>query len=282
MTPEQTKTINRCFHDIESRYFSQRHGERILRESLLYRGFFAELRRTVNGPLNVLDIASGTGLVEKALRDIPGLTLVCADISCGMLSAGRADCCRSLPRHYVCSDAEHLGFSSGSFQAITCNAAMHHFPSLEEFAKEALRVLSPKGYLLVGFEPNRRFWRNPALTLPYRCVEKIRSLYRKKEETPYGIICAQAKAELVRLGVLDKDFPASDLLQLVDVHTPNAGDHIDYGKGFDPDTLVRSVFRGFSARVRYHYHAWPKALAWYNRMLFPRDAAQFSLILQKP
>ncbi len=55
-----------------------------------------------------------------------------------------------------------IPFSSNSFQLITCFGTLHHIPNVRRVLQEAVRVLAPRGYLLVR-EPMRTMgdWREP-------------------------------------------------------------------------------------------------------------------------
>jgi SAM-dependent methyltransferase len=52
----------------------------------------------------------------------------------------------------VVCDAEQLPFAAGSFDAVTCRIAAHHFPEPVAFVEEVARVLEPGGTL--AFEDN--------------------------------------------------------------------------------------------------------------------------------
>lgn len=98
----------------------------------------------------VLDVATGGGHVAKALSPLVRL-VVAADLTPEMLAAARnhlsgAGCGNVL---YVRADAQALPFLDGSFHAVTCRIAPHHFPAPERFVAEAARVLRPGGHLLL-------------------------------------------------------------------------------------------------------------------------------------
>jgi SAM-dependent methyltransferase len=79
------------------------------------------------GPgVTVLDVATGGGHVARRLREA-GATVVTADPAPGM----RAD---------VTAPAEHLPFADGSFDAVTCRLAAHHFADVAQAVREMARV----------------------------------------------------------------------------------------------------------------------------------------------
>jgi len=79
------------------------------------------------GPgVTVLDVATGGGHVARRLREA-GCSVVTADPAPGM----QAD---------VIAPAEHLPFADGSFDAVACRVAAHHFSDALAAVKEMARV----------------------------------------------------------------------------------------------------------------------------------------------
>lgn len=79
------------------------------------------------GPgVTVLDVATGGGHVARRLRDL-GTTVVTVDPAPGM----QAD---------TTAPAESLPFADGSFDAVACRLAAHHFADVQAAVKEMARV----------------------------------------------------------------------------------------------------------------------------------------------
>jgi SAM-dependent methyltransferase len=76
--------------------------------------------------VTVLDVATGGGHVARRLREA-GATVVTADPAPGM----QAD---------TTATAEHLPFADGSFDAVACRLAAHHFADVIAAVKEMARV----------------------------------------------------------------------------------------------------------------------------------------------
>lgn len=277
------KRLNKYFHDEEAKYFARRHAERIGRESRLYKDLFDRLStgRIIAGPARILDIGTGKGLVPNAVP--AGHRIVCADISYDMLKNARADMDRDGSRliNYVVCDAEKLPFRAGTFDIVTSNAAMHHFPSITDFSNEAKRVLAAGGALIVGFEPNRRFWTNRLVSLPYRLMRRLSSGVTLGARDGYEEVCAKVNKRLADDGATCGPLSLSEMMRHVDVHSPNAGGRIDYSKGFDIDELVKGPFRDYEATAFYHYDEDSRPFGVFNRFFFPKSAPQFSLFLKK-
>ncbi|MDO8525691.1 MAG: glycosyltransferase [Candidatus Omnitrophota bacterium] len=277
------KQVNRHFHDEESKYFSRRHAERIEREERLYRNFFAGLPRSASrGPAMILDIGTGKGLVPNALPAAGDNRMICTDISYDMLKLTMANLGEGKSRFLNCvvCDAEKLPFKAGTFDLVTCNAAMHHIPSIADFSGEIERVLISGGTVIVGFESNRRFWTNRLLSLPYRLIKKFLPKSGSCVHN-YTEVCAKVNGRLAKDGVIEEPLSLSEMMRLVDAHSPNAGDRIDYSRGFDVDELKRGAFKNYETAVFYHYDEDSRLFGVFNRIFFPKSAPQFSLFMKK-
>ena len=97
--------------------------------------------------MSVLDVATGTGLVAMAARDLVGPhgSVVGLDPSGGML--------RQAPRHgpivLVQGLGEQLPLVANRFDLVTMGYALRHVPDMEEAFLEFFRVLKPGGRLLL-------------------------------------------------------------------------------------------------------------------------------------
>ncbi|HZQ50213.1 MAG TPA: methyltransferase domain-containing protein [Candidatus Dormibacteraeota bacterium] len=102
-----------------------------------------ELAQPQHGDL-VLDVATGAGHVALALaphvRRVYGL-----DLTREMLDqAHRLQTERQLENvSWILGDAAHLPFQDETFDLYTVRAAPHHFPDVDAFLHEAVRVLRP-------------------------------------------------------------------------------------------------------------------------------------------
>jgi len=76
--------------------------------------------------VDVLDVASGGGHVARRLREL-GARVVTVDQAPGMGPD-------------VIAPADHLPFADGSFDAVACRTAAHHFPDVLAALREMARV----------------------------------------------------------------------------------------------------------------------------------------------
>ncbi|MFC4137329.1 MULTISPECIES: class I SAM-dependent methyltransferase [unclassified Microbacterium] len=100
------------------------------------------------GATTVIDVATGTGLVLRALRaQLPGARLIGADISPGMLAVARG----ALPEaEWIEADAVALPLPDASADLITCVTALHVIPDVPGAVQEWRRILSSRGRLITA------------------------------------------------------------------------------------------------------------------------------------
>jgi ubiquinone/menaquinone biosynthesis C-methylase UbiE len=103
----------------------------------------------------VLDVACGAGalVVDVAPRVDRAVGV---DLSEGMLRIARsrllaaADARRLANVEFVQGPSDALPFDDGSFTALVCTTALHHFPDPQRSIDELARVLAPGGRLVIG------------------------------------------------------------------------------------------------------------------------------------
>ena len=115
----------------------------------LFVDFGADLARRVAGanPGSVLEIAAGTGIVTRLLRDaLPGSTrLVASDLNPPMLEIATHKFSANDRIEFQPADATALPFADGAFDAVVCQFGVMFFPDKDEAYREAYRVLASGG-----------------------------------------------------------------------------------------------------------------------------------------
>lgn len=107
----------------------------------------ALLRNGVTPDMRVLDVATGTGQVARALMQIldnPN-QIVCVEPSARMIEESK----KTVPVEHHQSTAEVLPVESEGFDFLTMGFALRHVDNLEDSFKEFRRVLKPGGTVLI-------------------------------------------------------------------------------------------------------------------------------------
>lgn len=102
------------------------------------------------GASTILETAAGTGCVTEKLRDIlpPGGQLLATDLGPGMLDLAAPKFVNDKNVKLETMDATALSLPSNAFDAVVCQFAWMFFPDKLAAAREAFRVLLPKGHLV--------------------------------------------------------------------------------------------------------------------------------------
>jgi ubiquinone/menaquinone biosynthesis C-methylase UbiE len=118
----------------------------------IFTGYAADIaRRTAAlAPSSVLELAAGTGIVTRELRDVLGVDceLLASDLNGPMLEVAKAKFAADELVAFQEVDATHLGFADGTFDVIVCQFGVMFFPDRDRSYAEAVRVLKPGGSYL--------------------------------------------------------------------------------------------------------------------------------------
>jgi SAM-dependent methyltransferase len=119
---------------------------------IIFAGYAADIaqRITSHAPSSVLETASGTGIVTRALRDaLPAHTqLTATDLNADMLEVARAKFRSNEQVAFQLADATALPFPDASFDAVICQFGVMFFPDKDKSYREVRRVLTPGGRYL--------------------------------------------------------------------------------------------------------------------------------------
>jgi len=121
----------------------------------------------------VLEIACGTGLVTRRLREHidPGRRLVASDISEAMLDYARHKLSDCKGIEWREADATSLPFGAGDFSAVVCAFGVMFVPDKRALFREVRRVLDTGGLFL--FNVWDRLEENPAAAINAQVVEEL-------------------------------------------------------------------------------------------------------------
>jgi ubiquinone/menaquinone biosynthesis C-methylase UbiE len=102
--------------------------------------------RDVPPGARVLDLACGYGFFSEPTLTGLGLRVIGLDLRHDRLRVARR---RSCFADVVQADATRLPFRAQSFDVITCNSAIEHFPDLQPIVAELRRVVRPAGRVVI-------------------------------------------------------------------------------------------------------------------------------------
>jgi len=116
-------------------------------------------------PLRVLEVAAGTGIVSRRLRDfLPAEAhLVVTDLNSAMLDVARAKFGPEEAVDFQPANALSLPFRDEGFDALICQFGVMFFPDKEKACREAYRVLASGGHYVFSVWDSERH--NPAARL---------------------------------------------------------------------------------------------------------------------
>ncbi|MEY2604465.1 MAG: hypothetical protein QOH31_2256 [Verrucomicrobiota bacterium] len=127
---------------------------------MIFVDYAADIARRVASlaPAHVLEMAAGTGIVTRRLRDLlPESTLLTAtDLNPPMLNVARGKFRSDERVDFQPADATNLPFLDGAFDAVVCQFGAMFFPDKDRSYREAHRVLAPGGrYLFSVWDSHR-------------------------------------------------------------------------------------------------------------------------------
>ncbi len=107
-------------------------------------------RAALRAPRAVLEIAAGTGVVTRRLRDVlhPQAKLTATDLNAPMLEVAQAKFAPEEQVEFSVADALALPFPDGAFDCLVCQFGLMFFPGRDAAHREAWRVLAPHGRYL--------------------------------------------------------------------------------------------------------------------------------------
>jgi len=131
-------------------------------------------RRVVVGDgASVLEVASGTGIVTRHLRErMPnGARLVATDLNQAMIDHGQARLADRPGIAWQVADAADMPFPDASFDAAVMQFGLMFVPHEDRAAREARRVLKPGGMFLVSVWDEMRL--NPFSRIAHETIPRL-------------------------------------------------------------------------------------------------------------
>ncbi len=130
-------------------------------------------RAARGNPRDVLELAAGTGIVTRRLRDaLPReARLTATDLNAPMLEVARAKFAAGEQVMFQTADALALPFADAAYDALVCQFGLMVFPDKGQAHREARRVLKSGGRYLFNVWDSVR--RNPLPRLGLEAVESF-------------------------------------------------------------------------------------------------------------
>ena len=207
--------FNEIHHDLEASDYDSSHPEIMAGDRKWYADKLSLIGNNSNGSgMDVLDFGCGTGFVSKILfqDNFPYSKLVCLDLSSEMLNAARTKLNGASNVRFVRSLDE---IRNETFDLITVNSVLHHFPNPEDLIQTLEGFLRPGGRIIGGHEPNLNFTYNPLAMFAARLYKKIGGDVAFPEDS--------VDAFNKRIQRIWSGFPSVDqeeIQQIVDWHSP--------------------------------------------------------------
>lgn len=221
---------------------------------ILFDDFAADLARraAAGNPARVLEMAAGTGIVTRHLRDLlpAGAHLTATDLNPPMLDAA---CAKFRPGERVefrPADATALPFPDGAFDSVVCQFGVMFFPDKDKSYREVHRVLAPGGRYLFNVWDAHRY--NPFGRIAHEVpgsffpgdppqFYRVPFGYHRIDPIKDSLIDAGfADIEIAVVG-LEKTIPDAAAFARGLVHGNPLIDQIRARGGVDPDTIAEAL-----------------------------------------
>ncbi len=310
---EFVEKINLIYHDLEAENYDKSHPEILRFEIPRWKRILAAAKIKKKQKMNVLDVGTGTGFCAyQVLSKFPDAKMRCVDISEKMLMAARKKLINNFPRselYFEISSADQFEFQPETFDLVTMNSVLHHLPKPIEVFQKAFKSLVTGGLIILGHEPNLRFYSNSSLLRltermqnargiwskycrPSRYIRKALEICKIAPRSQNKSLASDVFSELIRKRIInEKDhFKISWIGALVDLHIPRIRSKITPGlPGFDPINLVKEVPQGKIIFIEYYDYLADESncsvfhclLNYYLSKRYPGCGAHFSAIYQR-
>lgn len=202
-------------------------------------------------PMTVLELATGTGVVTRLLRD--GLDLECeifaSDLNEPMLEVARQKFKADEAVSFQTIDAMEIPLEDHSVDVVVCQFGVMFFPDKVKSYREVLRILRPGGHYFFNVWDSHAF--NPFAAVGQRVVEeafpddppgfyKVPFHYHDVEEIERDMNDAGFSSVRVERKQIVKAIPSQEAFAKGFIYGNPIGEEIRMRDG-DPDAMVEKV-----------------------------------------
>ena len=226
---------------------------------VIFADYAADMARRVTSlaPTHVLELAAGTGIVTRVLRDqLPeGTLLTATDLNPPMLDVARGKFGSDERVDFRPADATNLPFLDGAFDTVVCQFGVMFFPDKDRSYREVRRVLAPGGrYLFSVWDSHRH---NPFGRIAHEVAGSFFTADPPRfYQVPFGAHAIDPiKESLIDAGFADIRIHVVALeKEIVDAGSFARGvvygnpliDEIRMGGGAHPDQIVSAMTKALS------------------------------------
>lgn len=226
---------------------------------VIFIDYAQELARQVieQEPKSVLELAAGTGVVTRLLRDgvSPGCEITASDLNEPMLGVARQKFKANEEVSFQTIDAMEIPLEDQSVDVVVCQFGVMFFPDKVKSYREALRVLKPGGHYFFNAWDSHAF--NPFAAVGQRVVEeafpddppgfyKVPFHYHDVEEIKRDMNDAGFSSVKVERQQINKAIPSHEAFAKGFIYGNPIGEEIKM-RGGDPDAMVEKVRNSMEA-----------------------------------
>jgi SAM-dependent methyltransferase len=131
----------------------------------------------LSGWQSALDLATGTGLIARALARLDGF-VIGVDFSPGILRIADTQSKRDI--QFVSGDAHKLPFKDQCFDLVTCGVSLSHFLDVTAALGEVLRLLRPGGRFITSA------WGSGGENLSKEAAVEVRQKFLEERQVTFG------------------------------------------------------------------------------------------------
>lgn len=309
--------VNEIYHDVEASEYENKHPEIFQDEVKRWQEIGKKYFKNNFNKITLLDIGSGTGFVPMQIakylkeEDI----IICSEIAANILEV----CKKNISKEkIICNfqflkiDGKHYNIETKTVDYVTINSVLHHMPNLLTFFKEIDSLLKVNGKLIVGHEPNIKFFKHVFLWFNYRLinliihpreflitilkffrlidlVKGILKFISGKEIIYNKKVVDEVNERLLKEQLIKTPLTTNQIARIVDFHSPIAAG-VDRSKGIDIKEILKKYLPNYEIEYLETYkhlcrlNISNKFLQRYNEYLqkrFPKHGSLFLVVFKK-